>query len=335
MGNRFNINKIYDASLLSSTALSKFMKQQEYINNIMKPSLVDSMLKQKERVNSIVGSSQLNAIKQQQEKLSGIFNSSVFDVLKKQQSQVYDLFNSSAMMGVIRQQERMKELLGTSMFDSLLNEQNKMSNILNSSIINSINIAPSILSDFTNINSIAKSMRNGAMHTELLNSINKSFSYGLFLKLDRGNITLDDTIDLIQENFSNKLKNIPQGLISFEGMVQILVAIILFIYAQISSFESEKNITRKIEQLESNVMAQLSQQLLPDNEAKTYYIVKRRVNLRANFNTESTIINLLHPNQRVELIEKNKKWIYVKYFDYIDGVQKMGWAYKKYLQIEK
>jgi len=68
------------------------------------------------------------------------------------------------------------------------------------------------------------------------------------------------------------------------------------------------------------------------------YVVLRPVNLRTKHHTgqESHVITTLRPNQKVELLKRgeppNKKWIYVGYQDYVEGIPRTGWVYKKYLK---
>lgn len=62
-----------------------------------------------------------------------------------------------------------------------------------------------------------------------------------------------------------------------------------------------------------------------------YYIVKRQVQVKVKPTFNSPTIVIIYPNQKVKILKKNHKWIYIEYFDYIDGVPKTGWASKKYL----
>lgn len=74
---------------------------------------------------------------------------------------------------------------------------------------------------------------------------------------------------------------------------------------------------------------------IPLVEVKEYYIVKKNLNLRSinNFNKDSKIMWVLSENQRVEAIETTSMWVYVRYFDYVNNVERSGWLYKKYLQL--
>lgn len=78
------------------------------------------------------------------------------------------------------------------------------------------------------------------------------------------------------------------------------------------------------------------------NEAKAiedksiYYAVKRKLELKVNPKFQSSTIAVLYPNQIVRLVKRQHKWIYVEYFDYLEGIPKNGWVNKKYLtKIEK
>lgn len=46
-----------------------------------------------------------------------------------------------------------------------------------------------------------------------------------------------------------------------------------------------------------------------------------------------TQVAVLYPNQKVRLEKSAHRWIYVEYFDYIEGIPKMGWVNKKYLKM--
>ncbi len=331
--NELNLGKMHGVSSLNLTAIESLKKQQSQISDLIRPSLLDSILKQQNQLSKMLDSSGFNAIRKQQEQFSNMFNSSVFEGIKNQQMLDNSLIDKSTLAALHNERLNFKSLVNPSVFDSILTKQNKLGSLLSSTVLNSIKIAPSILTKLSSISAISKSFQNQSIYADMLKTAEQSFSFELLQELAKEDITLDDTIDLVQDSFSKKLEQTPRGLISFEGMVQILFAIILFIYAQAATIESEENISKKFEELESSVMNQMLQ-LLPRNDEAKYYIVKRTVNLRAKFNTKFTVISVLYPNQRVELIKRNKKWIYVKYFDHISGIPKMGWVYKKYLKME-
>lgn len=182
------------------------------------------------------------------------------------------------------------------------------------------------------LNTIAKIFSKESVYLEVLNRIEKSFSLSLLCKLEQDNISLDDTLEIVQDSFNKKVGDVPSSLISFEGMIQLLVAFLLFIYANSLSSESEKRLIDKLEQVQVHVMQQI-EQLKPSEEIRTYYIVERAVHLHTKNNAKAPVITTLYQNQRVELIQRQHTWIYIRYFDYLDGVPRMGWVFKKYLKM--
>lgn len=337
MTKRFDIfspGKIHGIDFRISPAISSLVKQQARINKLVDSPALKLIREQQTKFSNMVKSSGFAPIEIKHDQFSNMLNSPVIDTLNKQQIKADILLNSSIFRSIKSKNMVINSFLSSPALDSLLKERNKFTHQLSASVLNSLKIAPDILVDLSNINFITKSLQKNTISPETIKILEESFSLNLFRDVDNENITLDETIDIVQKSFSEKLQSTAHGLISFEGMLQILVAIILFIYTQESSVNRDEDIAEKMKELEFQVMEQLAQ-LLPKNELTVYYIVKRAVNLRASHNTKSTIISVLYRNQRVELIERNKKWIYVKYFDHISGVQKMGWVYKKYLQMEK
>jgi hypothetical protein len=80
---------------------------------------------------------------------------------------------------------------------------------------------------------------------------------------------------------------------------------------------------------------QIIENIKPDKELteinQIYYIVQRPVNVRIKPSNKSNKLDILYPNNKVRLIKSRHKWIFVEYFDFIEGIPKTGWVYKKYL----
>jgi hypothetical protein len=140
--------------------------------------------------------------------------------------------------------------------------------------------------------------------------------------------------ELIEELFNERVGKLRPDFISREGMIQILVAIVILWYSMYEGIKTEKRIVDVITQTESRLLGRI-EALRPQESKEVFYVVLRRpAQLRTRPSTKKPIIETLYPNQRVSLIERKGKWIHVKYFDYIDGVPKSGWTFKKYLRRE-
>ncbi len=82
----------------------------------------------------------------------------------------------------------------------------------------------------------------------------------------------------------------------------------------------------------------LSDQLAAYNEAaeaasagRLEYGVVRQVIVREEPFSGAARITVLQPGSQIEEINRQGKWLYVEYFDYIEGGLKFGWIYKRHL----
>ncbi len=79
-------------------------------------------------------------------------------------------------------------------------------------------------------------------------------------------------------------------------------------------------------------VAENTAKLVPENDPGEYYVVERDIVLRMKPKIKAAKIVVLFPNQRVLLVKDSHKWIYIEYFDYLEGIPKYGWAMKKYFR---
>ena len=143
---------------------------------------------------------------------------------------------------------------------------------------------------------------------------------------------IDEIADVVQEVIEEKSKKLSKEIISADGLMSFLLTIILFVITLQSSKEEEERIIKAIEKIEEPLINFIEERE-DTNSSETYFFVNSSVNLRALPNTESSIITVLHPNQRVELIKQQDGWLYIRYFDHLDGVPRIGWVYHRYLSL--
>lgn len=165
--------------------------------------------------------------------------------------------------------------------------------------------------------------------------------------------SVQDFLEDFEADVDERVDNLPSNSISAEGIIQVVLAILFFLYSSYSSKLSEQAIIEKIDDSQYHIEQQISksetrirqqigdseqrilkkiESLIPKEDEAVYYVVLRDVRLRIKPHTKSGVITMLFPNQRVSLIERKSKWIYVSYFDYIESLPKTGWVYKKYLK---
>lgn len=147
----------------------------------------------------------------------------------------------------------------------------------------------------------------------------------------------EEAIEELQKIVEKKVAELPHGRVSMEALLSIAVAVILFL-ANIAYLEIKENQKPKTEPLTPQQIERLIQSIeksktlaLPEDKAD-YYIVQRLVCIRVKPTNRSAKIAVLYPNQKVRLEKMGHQWIYVEYFDFIEGIPKMGWVNKKYLK---
>lgn len=94
----------------------------------------------------------------------------------------------------------------------------------------------------------------------------------------------------------------------------------------------EQHLEEKISRSQEEVLRKL-EELGQTSNSRRHYVVKEKVRLREKPTTQARKIKTLSPNVMVEEIERQRQWLLVEFFDYVDGKLKRGWVYKRYLQL--
>jgi hypothetical protein len=161
-----------------------------------------------------------------------------------------------------------------------------------------------------------------------------------------------ETVDAIEQRFQqieseivNRIKQTPALKISFEGWVNLLLTIFIFLYGTVSSekfqtrIEKEvgsiERIDRSIVESQKRIYQALIQHVAKDNNAEAVYTVERKVVLRARPTAKAQSIGVLVPGQLVMREDAKGKWLHVTYFDYDDATIQTGWVLKKYLKLTR
>ena len=138
--------------------------------------------------------------------------------------------------------------------------------------------------------------------------------------------------DVIKGLFVDRIGSLHPDFISREGLIQVLLAIVLFWLQIYKGARTEDHIINTIRETESRILEQIDR-LKPTESQEVFYLVLRRpAPIRTRPTAKKRAVEVLYPNQRVSLIERKGKWFHVKYFDYIEGAPKSGWVLKKYLK---
>lgn len=181
---------------------------------------------------------------------------------------------------------------------------------------------------------MASHIQRSVKSIDIADSFKKSFASDILLNLE----IIQDTKDVneikkavgnIANSIEKKTNSISPTAININGLHNILLTIFFFIWSQISTYQSEQNIKVYIKDSEDR-LAKIIETLQPSEPAEIY-VVTKAVRLRLGPSTDFDILEVLQPNMHVTVLKKEKGWLHVEYFDYIDGETKEGWVYKRFL----
>lgn len=144
----------------------------------------------------------------------------------------------------------------------------------------------------------------------------------------------EDVVAKVVEDFSEDANKFALSKLSLEFYLNLLIALMFFVYSQSLSQESETRISNQLSITQELIVERLDNLIEIQND-ETYYVVHRNVNLREAPTTKSAVKTVLYRNQKVILVQRKSKWIQVEYYDHILGVHLNGWCYKKYLKMMK
>ncbi len=171
-------------------------------------------------------------------------------------------------------------------------------------------------------------------------------------------------LDKIERLFEERIQDNSHGSISLFGILEIFLAVVMSIAEIIISNQGENRILERLSdnrgsieyhidsrikemddkllQLDSNIIRKFEEfgkdvmdkcdALKPKSEDKIFYVTTRTVNIRNEPSKKSRAIGQIHRNNKAALIKSQGKWLYIEYFDYINGIPKMGWVYGEYLK---
>lgn len=324
----YQVNKQLSDTYLGSTIAAEAFSKHHSIRMILDTEAFSLAKQMQRQVDTMIGSTALKDI-EKQASFGKIFNSTALDMAKKESDKLQSIFRSQFS----DIEELKSQVLGHSAASSMLETailQNKA------------------ISDAFGSTALAKLHGiNGSLKATTLAALDITSN----LYSEFGEVVEETELKYLRESIEqSKSGQSESSLLSTGDYIAILLAIIFHLqslYLSNQSSEDVKEIKQQIDVVETNLVSQLftiNKQIEELGEAfndsdgnKTEYIVLRFVNLRTQSNTSknSHVIAVLSPNQKVELLKRNKKWIYVGYFDYVEEVPKTGWVAKKYLKMVK
>lgn len=343
----------YQTSLLKNTFDLPIYNEVDLLNEKLADLTRTTGVEQLSSASKLIDSYLYEEANQLTKGIRDIYGVDVDNLLKQEQVKLNELYSDVTLKSAFDDARKFTELSENPikhLFDSMPNST--LNNILGNSVLS---IAGIKSKQFKSI--LDSSLYGGVAELEelvrqsTLNAFEVFESY--YVESNTAFNVNDETLREIKESLSQSSKTA-----NLQFYISIIITLLVLLYSVQASIDAENRDIQRVKELKSSIDAiettmatqcfVLNQQLTSMDERlrkiesseqsdTIEYVVIRTVNLRtkSNTNKDSQIITLLLPNQKVELLKRKGKWIYVGYFDYIEDIPKTGWVAKKYLKMIK
>jgi hypothetical protein len=185
------------------------------------------------------------------------------------------------------------------------------------------------------IESFADQLRGASRTVEALRQFEETFA-GRLLELARKvseapEEKLEDRVEDLTGFLGTHLAESKRGPISLEGYVQIILALILYIHSIIGAQQSEDRIMKRMNNIEARLKVIAPVEKV-ERAPELRLVSAASLHLRAEPSTDSRMIGKLTRNSLVRVINKEKRWAHVEYFDFVEGRTREGWVAHRFLQ---
>lgn len=139
--------------------------------------------------------------------------------------------------------------------------------------------------------------------------------------------------------FQQKLREYPPSHIIFHAFFSLILPIILAQMVsewrsaqaeQQQSAEMRRHIDQQVESLRDDLEAH-HPSVEGNAEQRQHYSATKSVYIRAEPLARGTVVIVLEEHSLIEEVDRQGRWLYVEYFNFIEGSLERGWVYKRYL----
>lgn len=349
----------YHASLIRSAFGSHIFDGVSLLNDQLAELALATEVKELTSVSKLVDNHMLMEANKITSSIENIYKDNVTELLAQEQIKLNDIYNNSTLASAISNTQKvlgLSENTSTTLLNSL---SDSIANLcIDNAVFRLADIRSEQLSKL-----LDTSLYQGMGEIEELIRLSTLSAFEVFESYYNHAeylSTYDEELYELKESLSEikQTLNKSSTITNVQFYVSFLISILSILYAIQSSTITEGKTTQQhkelksgIESIETTMVTQffiLNQQLnsmderLEQLEKSIHsdiveYVVIRPAELRTQSNTsnDSLVIAVLQPNQKVELLKRKGKWIYVGYFDYIEDIPKTGWVMKKYLKMIK
>lgn len=185
------------------------------------------------------------------------------------------------------------------------------------------------------IESVHEQMRIASRSMEALRQFERTFA-GQLLELTRTVANapegeLEERVETLSEFLGAQLAESKHGSISLEGYVQIILALVLYIYSMVGAEGLDERVMRRLDAIEEQLKT-----ITPIEQVEGVsglrLVTAASMRVHAAPSEVGQVVGEVTRNSLVRIVEESGSWARVEYFDFIEGRTNEGWVALEFLQ---
>lgn len=186
------------------------------------------------------------------------------------------------------------------------------------------------------VESFSEQIRIASSSVAAAETFTTTFAGQLFERMRRVAVAQDDdeaetSTQELATFVTEGIARARSGPVSTEGFIQIILAVVFFLYQWAESQKLETRLNSRFDAIESRLKASASTQpAQPSVELRVVAIPRLRV--RNSPHVKAAVRTVLSGNVLVRIVSQQGGWSRVEYFDFTTGNNAEGWVASRYLQ---
>jgi hypothetical protein len=140
-----------------------------------------------------------------------------------------------------------------------------------------------------------------------------------------------DRVEKLTKLIGGQIASSKLTTISTEAWVHIVLVVMLHLLSMHSANQSEARVLSKLQDIETQLKTVTAIHNI-DKRRDLQLVAAKVLRIRAEPRADAAVVGKLTQNALVCLLDDQRYWAYVEYFDYLDGKTKEGWVSKRHLK---
>lgn len=185
------------------------------------------------------------------------------------------------------------------------------------------------------VDAFAHYLREAATTVSAVEAFQRTFAGGLFERLHEVSVAPQGEalarVDILAEFIDRRLAQSRKGPISTEGYIGIILTVLFFLYNLHASRDFEARIEKRFNEIEARLKTTVTAEGV-ESRSELRVVGATRIRVREGPVAKGPVRALLPTNSLVRILEQQRGWARVEYFDARSGDSAEGWVASRYLR---